>query len=323
VTPPPRAVAVEGGAILRRRGRVWLAWAADGTAGSPVSASERADRVPHREEIFPDLELRLAHLAEPLGRPAPGDWLAQHREKGQTFRQYLSADPVRRGGGLGAIYLCLVGAFDQHQQRIIDLTREYLGAFFDVPVVVRRRVPLSDVPSWARRTHPEWGVKQVLTGFLLSEVLGRDVPDDALAYLALTARDLWPGDGWNFVFGEADLRRRVGVWSIHRNGWPGKGGEAFRQCLRRTLMTASHETGHVLTMRHCTAHRCLMNGCNSLEEGDRTPLHPCPVCLRKLCWNLQVEPAAHLRRLAGFCQTHGLEEDGIWFATAAEAVGGG
>ena len=69
----------------------------------------------------------------------------------------------------------------------------------------------------------------------------------------------------------------------------GKSEEAYRLCLRRTLSTATHETGHILTMQHCTAFRCLMNGCNTHEERDRTPLHPCPVCLRKLCWNLRVE----------------------------------
>lgn len=275
----------------------------------------------HQEDLYPDLETRLAHLAEPLGEPREGDWLAEHEEKGQTFRQYLSANPVRRDQTLNCIHLCLIGDFDEAQQRVIDLTREYLGLFFDAPVVVSRRVPLSSIPAGARRRHPQWGVKQLLTTFILHDILEPAVPDDALAYLALTARDLWPGRGWNFVFGQANLRRRVGVWSIYRNGWPGKGGEAFRLCLRRTLLIAAHETGHVLTMRHCTAGRCLMNGCNSQEERDRTPLHPCPVCLRKLLWNLQAEPAAYLRRLGTFCEEHGLE-DAAWYTRAFEALRG-
>lgn len=33
-----------------------------------------------------------------------------------------------------------------------------------------------------------------------------------------------------------------------------------------------------------------MNGSNSLPESDSKPLHLCPVCLRKLCWNLRVDP---------------------------------
>jgi hypothetical protein len=51
-----------------------------------------------QENLYPDLEARLAHLAEPLGEPQEGDLLAEHREKGQTFRQYLSSNPVRRDG---------------------------------------------------------------------------------------------------------------------------------------------------------------------------------------------------------------------------------
>ncbi len=273
------------------------------------------------KQLFPDLEDRLHQLVEPLGKPRQGDWLAENKENGQTFRQYLSANPVRRDDILTTIHLCLVGDFDIPQQKIIDLTQEYLGIFFDVPIQFRRRVPLADIPARARRKHPKWGVKQVLSSFILCEVLEPDLPENALAYLGFTARDLWPGKGWNFVFGQANLRSRVGVWSIHRNGWPGKGDEAFRLCLRRTLLIAAHETGHVLTMQHCTAHRCLMNGCNSQEERDRTPLYPCHVCLRKLCWNLQVEPRPYLRRLAAFCEEHGLE-DASWYARAVAALEG-
>ncbi len=202
--------------------------------------------------------------------------------------------PVRRDRDLTTIYLCLLGEFTEPQQRILTVTQEYLGLFFDVPVEVRQRVPLADIPGRARRTHPEWGDEQILATYLLHEVLEPDRPEDALAYLALTASDLWPGAGWNFVFGQANLRQRVGVWSLYRNGDPGEGDAAFALCLRRTLATATHETGHVLTMKHCIAFACLMNGSNHREESDSRPLHLCPVCLRKLLWNLQVEPLPYL-----------------------------
>jgi archaemetzincin len=267
------------------------------------------------KHLFPDLEARLASLAEPLGQPEEGDWLAEYPEPGQSFDEYLAADPVRRDDTLSTLYLCLVGDLDAPKQQVIDRTQEYLRLFFDVPVLVRRRVGLADIPARARRTHPGWGSEQVLSKYVLREILEPDLPGNALAYLALTASDLWPGKGWNFVFGQANPRRRVGVWSIHRNGEP-----ASPTCLRRTLMTASHETGHVLTMKHCVAPRCLMNGSNHQEERDGRPLHPCPVCLRKLCWSLRVEPAPWLRRLAGFCGEHGLGDDARWFARAAQSA---
>jgi archaemetzincin len=271
-------------------------------------------------EPYLDLERKLRPLADPLSAPRPGDWLAEHHEPGQTFDEYLDAQPVRRSDRLHTIYLCHVGDFSEPQRRVLALTQQYLALFFDGPVKVNRQVPSSSIPPRARRTHPTWGDSQVLTGYVLHELLGPGRPADALAYVALTATDLWPGPGWNFVFGEADLHQRTGVWSLYRNGDPGRGGAAFTLALRRTLGTASHELGHVLTMHHCTAFRCLMNGSNHQEERDRRPLHLCPVCLRKLCWNLQVRPIAHLTGLKAFCQEQGLGAEARWYENAVVAL---
>jgi archaemetzincin len=271
------------------------------------------------ENTYPELET-LAPLAEPLEEPQVGDWLAEHPEPGQTFAQYLQADPVRRSADLHTLYVCLLGDFTQPQRRVLEVTCGYLGVFFDAPVVVRRHLALTAIPPEARRTHPEWGDEQVLSTYVLRQVLEPDLPGDALAYLAFTATDLWPGKGWNFVFGQANVRRRVGVWSLYRNGDPAGGPADHLLCLRRTLRTAAHETAHVLTLKHCTAHRCLMNGSNSPEERDRRPLYPCPVCLRKLCWNLQAAPASYLGRLADFCREHGLAEEARWYTEAAARV---
>jgi archaemetzincin len=268
-------------------------------------------------EPYLKLETKLRPLADPLPPPRPGDWLAEHSEPGQTFADYLDAQPVRKSGNLHTIYLCLVGDFTEGQQRILDLTQGYLASFFDAPVKVNRQIALASIPARARRTHPSWGDPQVLTKYILRKVLEPERPDDALAYLALTASDLWPGKGWNFVFGQANLRKRMGVWSIYRNGDP---GEDFTLYLRRTLGTASHELCHILTMRHCTAFCCLMDGSNHQEERDARPIYLCPVCLRKLCWNLGVEPVPYLTKLNVFCQENGLGPESAWYEKAVEAL---
>ncbi len=161
------------------------------------------------------------------------------------------------------------------QQRILDLTRDYLALFFDCPVRVKRQIALHSTPARARRNHPSWGDEQMLSGYVLHEVLEQERPADDLGYLALIAPDLSPWRGRNFVFGEANLREPVGVWSIYRNGDPERD---FQLCLRRTLSTASHETGHILGMWHCTDYYWLMNGSNQQDEKDRRPMHQCPVC---------------------------------------------
>jgi archaemetzincin len=272
---------------------------------------------PTDNEPYPELESKLRPLAEPLPPPRPGDWLAGHDEPGQTFAEFQEAQPVRKSDKLHTIYLCLVGDFSEAQRRILDLTQDYLAVFFDSPVKVNRQVALDSTPARARRTHPSWGDPQVFTGYILHEVLEPERPADALAYLALTACDLWPGRGWSFVFGEANLPQRTGVWSIYRNGDP---GEDFTLCLRRTLGTASHELCHVLTMKHCTAFRCLMNGSNHQEERDRRPLHLCPVCLPKLCWNLRVEPVVYLTKMKAYSQENGLDPESRWYEKAMAAL---
>jgi archaemetzincin len=82
----------------------------------------------------------------------------------------------------------------------------------------------------------------------------------------------------------ASLADPVGVWSISRFGEPGANSEAFRLALRRTLKTATHETGHMFSMQHCTFYECSMCGSINLEEADRHPLWLFPPCLAKLCY---------------------------------------
>lgn len=112
------------------------------------------------ENLYPDLEVRLRPLAEPNAPTRPGDWLADHHEQGQTFRQYLAGNPVRRDSGLTTIYLCVIGECDAAQQSVIDLTREFLSVFFDSPVVVRSTV--YDIPNTAIR---QIGIRTFLARF--------------------------------------------------------------------------------------------------------------------------------------------------------------
>ena len=288
----------------------------------PVKGQQRRPiaRRTTSEKSYPELEQKLSPLATSLADPKPGEWLHEHKETGQTFAQYLQAQPVRRSQKLKHIYLCLLGDFSDEQLKVLDKTREYLALVYDTPVEIRNRVTLKEVPAKARRVHPTWGDSQVLSTWVLDELLKPQVPDNALAYLTFTSSDLWPGEGWNFVYGQANLRDRTGVWSIYRNGNPADGNEAYDLCLRRTLHTASHETGHILTMRHCIAFECNLNGVNHQAEGDSKPLHLCPVCLRKLCWNLQVDPLRYLARLQTFCQENDLGDEVAWYARAIRAL---
>ena len=132
--------------------------------------------------------------------------------------------------------------------------------------------------------------------------------------------DLWPGPGWNFVFGQASLKERVGVWSMARNG-VADGDEACAGCARCARQTATHETGHMFGIRHCIAYECGMNGSNHAEERDRQPLEFCPECQAKLWWTLRLDPARAQRALEAMARRHGLERVAEAFASAVRGAG--
>jgi archaemetzincin len=262
----------------------------------------------------------LRPLHAPLGRPRPGDWLSLHPEPGQTFDQYLACGPVLPTGARQVLYLQPLGAFTPQQQRILDRTADYLRIAFNRPVKVLPALPEVMVPTRARRRHPAEGQVQFLTSFVRNGLLKPRLPSDGAALLGLTATDLWPGEGWNFVFGDASLQDRVGVWSLARLGDPAKGPEAFRLCLLRTIKTAGHETAHMFSFQHCTRYECTLNGSETLDEADRTPLAFCPECLAKLCWATGREPLEHARRLADFCASAGLKREEAYYRKALAAL---
>jgi archaemetzincin len=284
------------------------------------SGLQRAGKGPERNALK-TLASKLEPLHTRLGPPQPGDWLAEHDEPGQTFEQYLKAGPVDARGERRTIYIQPIGRFTPAQRRVVDRTADFMGIYFGLPVAIREGIPVGDGwPKEARRVHPSWGDEQLLTGYILEEVLQPRLPDDAAVLLGFTAWDLWPGKGWNFVFGQASTRNRAGVWSIYRNGEPEKGGDDFRLCLLRTIKTAVHETGHMFTMRHCTAYHCCMNGSNHRLESDSRPLALCPECLTKLVWATGVDPLKRFRSLADFCTRHGLKSEARFFQRSAEAI---
>lgn len=262
----------------------------------------------------------LRQLHTKLGKPQPGDWLDVHHEPGQTFRQYTRSKPIIPQDKRRVIYIQPLGDLTPTHHKIISTTAEFMESFFGLPVKTRDDLPASTVPAKARRRHPERGMEQILTTYVLDEVLKARLPDDAAAYIALTATDLWPGRGWNFVFGEASIVERVGVWSLARNGDPDEGEDAYRLCLLRTLKTATHETAHMFSMLHCTAYECDMTGSNHREESDRRPLWLCPECMAKVCWATRTDPVQRYRKLAQLCHKYGLAREATFYEKAAKRL---
>ena len=165
-----------------------------------------------------------------------------------------------------------------------------------------------------RRRNPSSGQEQILTTDVL-ELLRIRLPDDAFALLDTTMVDLYPDPQWNFVFGQASLRDRVGVYSFARYDpkFYGETRPDSRQLmLRRSCKVLAHETGHMFGIAHCIWYRCLMNGSNHIGEADSRPLHLCPVDLRKLQWSVGFDITKRYRNLLAFDAEAGFEDEAQW-----------
>ncbi len=148
--------------------------------------------------------------------------------------------------------------------------------------------------------------QQLRTGDILA-LLRRRLPADAYCIIAVTMIDLYPGPEWNFVFGQASLTERVGVYSFARYGDASK-----TVTLRRSCEVLAHETGHMFGIRHCVFYRCVMNGSNNLHEFDGKPMHLCPVDLRKLQWSVGFDVVERYKRLRDVCRDAGFDEERAW-----------
>jgi archaemetzincin len=255
-------------------------------------------------------------LHSKMDKPGPNDWLANHKEAGQSFAQYQQRHKQRICNKYQTMYIQPLGDFTQTQKKLLAETTDFMGRFYGLPVKTLGTVSLDQVPEKARRARAEVTAPQILTHYLLDDVLKARRPKDAVAVLGLTASDLWPGEGWNFVFGQASLTERVGVWSIQRFGDPEAGNEEYKLSLLRTLKVAVHETGHMLGIDHCIAYKCCMNGSNHLTESDSQPLEFCPECQSKLWWTCGVAPLPRYRNLLEFAESRGLEAESEYWRQA-------
>ncbi len=274
----------------------------------------------------PSFSSRIAFLRDSMKKvepffeymhpPEQYDWLGSHREPGQTFDEYIDGNPTKPTAERQKIYVLPLGKFTQPQKDIINVTARYLEAFYDLPVTLMPvRQFVHPAAKGDSRNLPVTHAEQIRTGYIMDKILKPILPTDAAALIAFTDVDLFPDSSMYFVFGQASMDDRVGVWSLKRLS--DKKLDIF---LRRVLKIAAHETGHMFSMEHCTKYECVMSGTNYLGETDRRPIDACPECMAKICWMSAISPAERYKKLATFCRQNGLKKEAEDFEKKLAAV---
>ena len=243
-----------------------------------------------------------------LETPKEGQWLYDHNELGQTLSQYKAIQPVSPNHKQNKIYLLPLGELTKAQKNVVTYTADYLQLFFGLKTIVLKSISDKVIPKDFKRIREDGSV-QLLAPYILDSVLKKRIPVDAIALMAVTEKDLYPKPSWNFVFGLATLKDRVGVSSIYRYSKETIDSTNYSLCLQRLISTSSHEIGHMFSMLHCTYAVCVMNGSNSLAESDSRPNRLCSQCLGKLRWNLKFDLRKRIQALDSFFLRHKLMRD--------------
>lgn len=282
----------------------------ENTLPQKVFSDERALKlIKARKAIEPFFEL--------MGEPKPDEWLAGFKEPGQTFEEYINGNPTLPTEERQTIYIQPIGDFNDEQHKVINLTAEYMEKFFGLPVksLKARQLDKKLSPD-DYRVYWRTNTKQLRTGYFLEKVLPQILPKNAAALIAFTSEDLYPDESMSYVFGQASLEKRVGVWSLYRLNYD----KNFKLFLTRTFKIATHETGHMFTMLHCKKYQCEMSGSNHLKEVDSHPLDACPECMAKICWMKGYEPQKRYESLAEFFTRQGYTQEAEDFKAKALAV---
>ena len=227
-------------------------------------------------EVFSDSNYK------PLPCPTAGQWLTVRKEAGQPYSTYISRKFNCRAR------VC-IQPLDEINEEDMGFFFMFASAFFQgTPLEVLPPIPIDSLSVESRDNF--FGI-QYHAGQIIKKLRK---PKGSHCMLAITLKDLYPRDSWNFVYGLA--RAHKGVFSFIRHypiHLPPE--EAQEIMIYRGCKTLVHEVSHMFGLKHCIYYKCLMNGNNGDESS---PGYLCAVCLRKLQSTLKFNLADRFHTLA-------------------------
>ncbi|ANF53080.1 Zn-dependent protease [Chryseobacterium glaciei] len=243
-----------------------------------------------------------------LSAPQQGEWRYDRNEKFQTFGDFQKMEKIKPEAGKNTIYLQPIGEFNDLQKKEIQLTQEYLKIYFQLETKVLPTLSNTIFPKSVRRIFKN-GQEQILAGYVLDSILIKRKPKDAVVFMGITERDLFPKAEWNYVFGMASYQDGVGVTSMYRFADGNLTELNFIKSLERLMKISSHEIGHMFGISHCLNANCVMNGTNHLPETDSHFARACSLCQQKLNSSIKYDNKKRLLELKTFFEKQHLKSE--------------
>lgn len=288
------------------------------------SLQQRLDAIGDVRKLTPDQQRAFAagDDFEPMPMPGRRDWLANYPEGGQTFSEFVRSEPNLLDDQRRLIYLQPLGDFTTEFAPSLELLREFTETYFslETKLLPTLTIPADQVTTRVREgtERPQWLAADVL------KILEPQLPPDAYCLVGVTLTDLYSLTTTTYVFGQASIRNRTGVFSFARFD-PAfydepRPADVTTLILRRSCHTLAHEICHIFGMHHCVYFKCPVNGSNHLAESDSRPMQLCPVCLRKLHSTIGFDPVERDRHLIDAYERFGFIDEAAWIKRRLQTV---
>lgn len=139
------------------------------------------------------------------------DWIPSMKNKPQSFDSWLKSKPNRVTSERKTLYIL---ALDKSiSDLFLENCRLYCSAFFyGLPVKVLDNIDIKKIEVKSRGSK---GTIQYNAREILKKAKKR-IPSDAYGLICVLNKDIYSREEWNYVFGYADLKSRVGVFSFAR-----------------------------------------------------------------------------------------------------------
>ena len=151
-------------------------------------------------------------MFSPIPDPSVHDWLANHREDGQTFVDFVHFRRQNLNENCQVIYILPLNFFGKEvASSVLGSLVDFASIFFNLSIKLLPVKTFSNEITSRRNGN----ILQVNATNILSNVR-KLKPADGFCLAAITMCDLYPEESWNFVFGLANVALGVGVYSLAR-----------------------------------------------------------------------------------------------------------